>query len=90
MPIVSMRQIRYGTVLGRSNVMKTIEAVINKEGEVRLLEPIEDGAERRAIVVVLDDGDLSSDETAALTEQALKDWNRPEEDSAWSHLQPAE
>ena len=70
--------------------MKTIEAVINKEGEVRLLEPIEDGAERRAIVVVLDDGDLSSDETAALTEQALKDWNRPEEDSAWSHLQPAE
>ena len=69
--------------------MKTIEAVINREGEIRLLEPIESGAERRAIVVVLDDAGLSSDETAALTEQALEDWNRPEEDSAWSHLQPA-
>ena len=68
--------------------MKTIEAVISKEGEIRLLEPIEYGSERRAILVVLDDAGLA-DETAVLTEEALQDWNRPEEDSAWSHLQPA-
>jgi hypothetical protein len=24
-----------------------------------------------------------------LTEPALNDWNRPEEDEAWSHLQPS-
>ena len=28
-------------------------------------------------------------ETALLTESALSDWNRSEEDEAWSHLQPA-
>ena len=67
--------------------MRTIEAIIGKDGQVRLLEPVEAGSERRAIVVVLDQGLF--EETAALTETALEDWNRPEEDSAWSHLQPA-
>ena len=29
-------------------------------------------------------------QTALLSERALaEDWNRPEEDAAWSHLQPA-
>ena len=27
-------------------------------------------------------------ETALLSETALGDWNRPEEDAAWAHLQP--
>ena len=27
-------------------------------------------------------------ETALLSEAALSDWNRPEEDEAWAHLQP--
>ena len=27
-------------------------------------------------------------ETAPLSETALGDWNRPEEDAAWAHLQP--
>ena len=69
--------------------MRTIEAVINEEGQIRLLEPIEKGRPRRAIVVVLDEAADSSEETAVLAEEALEDWNRPEEDSAWSHLQPA-
>jgi hypothetical protein len=25
-----------------------------------------------------------------LSEPALEDWNRPEEDEAWNHLQPAQ
>jgi len=34
--------------------------------------------------------DLTLDETALLSEPALaEDWNRPEEDAAWAHLQPA-
>ena len=68
--------------------MRTIEAVIDEKGQIRLLEPIESGSQRRAIVVVLDGAGLSDEETAALSENALEDWNRPEEDSAWSHLQP--
>ena len=68
--------------------MRTIEAVINEEGQIPLLDPIEKGRARRAIVVVLDEAAVSSEETAVLAEQALEDWNRPEEDSAWSHLQP--
>ena len=68
--------------------MRTIEAVIDEKGQIRLLEPIEGGSQRRAIVVVLDEAGLSDQETAALSENALEDWNRPEEDSAWSHLQP--
>ena len=27
-------------------------------------------------------------DTALLSEAALSDWNRPEEDEAWAHLQP--
>ena len=68
--------------------MRTIEAVIDEQGRVRLLEPLEAGGPRRALVVLLDEAG-ALDETAALSEKALKDWNRPEEDSAWSHLQPA-
>lgn len=67
--------------------MRTIEAVINEEGQIQLLETIERGKRRRAIVVVLDDPGVVSEETAVLAEKALLDWNRPEEDSAWSHLQ---
>ncbi len=67
--------------------MRTIEAVINEEGQIQPLETIEKGRRRRAIVVVFDDPDVVYEETAALSEKALRDWNRPEEDSAWSHLQ---
>jgi len=34
---------------------------------------------------------VSVPETALLSEPALaENWNRPEEDEAWSHLQPAQ
>jgi hypothetical protein len=47
------------------------------------------GASRRALVVILDELNASAHETELLSEDALKDWNRPEEDAAWSHLQSA-
>jgi hypothetical protein len=46
------------------------------------------GASGRALVIIFDEPSVS-DESAILSEEALKDWNRPEEDAAWSHLQPA-
>ena len=69
--------------------MRTHEAIIDEQGRIRLLQPIKGGIRRRAFVVLLDEANMSSDESAALSEDALADWNRPEEDSAWSHLQPA-
>ncbi len=69
-------------------MIRTVEALIDKGGNVRLLEPVELPSARRAIVVILDEVPAVGDETALLSERALaEDWNRPEEDAAWSHLQ---
>jgi hypothetical protein len=70
-------------------VIKTLEAVIDDQGNVRLLEPVQFESSHRAIVLILDEPEAPVDETAVLSEAALQDWNRPEEDAAWSHLQPA-
>ena len=70
-------------------MLKTIEAVIDEEGRVRLLDEVRVTSPRRALLTILDPG-ASTDigDTALLAERALEDWNRPEEDAAWSHLQP--
>lgn len=70
-------------------MIQTIEAIINEQGQVQLLEELQVGAPRRAFVMVLDEEpSLRINETALLSEAALaEDWNRPEEDAAWSHLQ---
>lgn len=70
-------------------MIRTIEAIVDSEGNVRLLEEIQLPGPRRALVTILDDA-ARADENARLSEAALAaDWNRPEEDAAWSHLQPA-
>lgn len=72
-------------------MLKTVEAVLETDGNVRLLEAVDVPRPRRALVTILDDryGD-SVDETALLSEAALaEDWNREEENEAWKHLQPA-
>jgi hypothetical protein len=72
-------------------VIRTVEAMIDKQGNVRLLEPLQLTSSHRAIVVILDDPAWAGiHETVLLSEHALaEDWNRPEEDAAWSHLQQA-
>jgi hypothetical protein len=71
---------------------QTLEAVIDEQGVVRLLEPIHLPAARRALVTILEDAPAAHpNETALLSEIALaEDWNRPEEDAAWAHLQQAQ
>ncbi|MBC7227123.1 MAG: hypothetical protein H5T61_07805 [Thermoflexales bacterium] len=68
---------------------RTVRGVLDKEGNVHLLEPVQVPALRPVLVIVLDDEPLwQVSETALLSELALaEDWNRPEEDEAWSHLQ---
>ena len=70
-------------------MLRTIEAVIDEQGNVRLLDSLRLTAVRRAIVTILEEEPvISVPETALLSEPALaEDWNRPEEDAAWSHLQ---
>ena len=69
-------------------MLRTLEATIDEQGNVRLAEPISLQSIRRALVVILDEPVTSIAETALLSEQILaEDWNRPEEDAAWAHLQ---
>lgn len=72
-------------------MIQTIEAIIDEHGNVRLLENVELPAARRALVTILDDEPrIEINETAILSEAALaEDWDRPEEDAAWLHLQQA-
>jgi hypothetical protein len=73
-------------------MLRTIEAVIEPDGRVRLLEPVTLPTRRRALVTVLDEpsDELPPDATALLSEAALSEWNSDEEDAAWAHLQPPE
>ena len=72
-------------------MIQTLEAVIDEHGTVRLLEDVHLPATRRALVTILEDEpSVHPAETALLSEAALaEDWNRPEEDAAWAHLQQA-
>jgi len=71
-------------------MIQTLEATIDEQGNVRLLVPVRLPAKRRALVTILEDERAAGiSEAALLSEHALaEDWNRPEEDAAWSHLQP--
>ncbi|MFQ5740988.1 MAG: hypothetical protein ACE5JX_18455 [Acidobacteriota bacterium] len=73
-------------------MLRTIEAIVDENGNVRLLEPLRLDHASRALVTILEaskvSGDEESPDTAALSEAALAaDWERPEEDAAWAHLQ---
>ena len=72
-------------------MLQTYEALVDKDGNLRLLGSIRLPADRRALVVMLDEKLTGGhSETALLSEQSLaEDWNCPEEDEAWSHLQQA-
>ena len=70
-------------------MLRALRATIDKSGRVRLVEPVTLPSQYPALVVVLDDSPLDVAETALLSEASLgEDWNRPEEDESWSHLQP--
>ena len=70
-------------------VVRTIVATVEKDGTVRLQEKLKLPAARRAILTILDEP-MPVVKTALLSEPALaEDWNRPEKDEAWAHLQDA-
>ncbi len=70
--------------------MQTLEATVDEHGVVHLLEPVQLDRPYRALVTILPHEPAGSREPALLSEMALaQDWNRPEEDTAWAHLQQA-
>lgn len=70
-------------------MIQTVEALIDEQGKVQLLQNVRLPQVRRALVMILEEKPATSvAETALLSEAALaEDWNRPEEDEAWSYLQ---
>ena len=70
-------------------MIQTVEAVIDEQGKVQLLQNVSLPQVRRALVTILEEKPAAIvSETAILSEVSLaEDWNRPEEDEAWSHLQ---
>lgn len=69
-------------------MLQTIEAVTDQNGVLRFSEPVQLPKRRRVIITVLNE-EASDDiaNLALLSEPALaKDWDRPEEDEAWSRL----
>ncbi len=61
-------------------IPKTILAQINMHGKVTL-------EVRKNSLVITPSDDLSGRELATLSEKSLRDWDSPEEDEAWAHLQ---
>ena len=68
-------------------MLKSVEAVIEPTGEIRLLEPVKVDTPHRAIVTILENPS-SEEPITLLSEPALaEDWLRPEEERAWKHFQ---
>lgn len=87
--IAGSQPIRVRCTREPEQMIKTVEAIVDEKGNVKLLEQVRLGVPRRALVTILDEKPAARvSETALLSEAALgEDWNRTEEDEAWSHLQ---
>jgi hypothetical protein len=72
-------------------MIRIVEAVVDQQGNVRLLEAIDVPGPRRALVSVLGESPAAGIcESALWSEAALADdRGRPEEDAAWSYLTSA-
>ena len=74
-----------GPRYGPEPMLRTVEAVVENDGSLRLLETVELRAGDRALVTILNEVDA---ETPLLSQPALaEEWSREEEDAAWAHLQ---
>ena len=61
----------------------TFEALLNADGTLRFLEPVQLAGTQRVLVTFIPP---ASD--AANSPSLATDWLRPDEDAAWAHLQP--
>lgn len=69
-------------------MLQTFEGILDRDGRLFTAERIQLSKPHSVIVTILDEVVTSEvNELALLSEAALaRDWDRPEEDEAWSHL----
>ncbi len=64
---------------------RTVEVEIDEAGQIHLLDPSLKLPQGRAVLAWPENEDIYP---ALMSEEALSDWLRPEEDEAWAYLQP--
>ena len=69
-------------------MLQAIKGIIDQNGKLQTLERVDLPKSRRIIITILDEEPTTDEvDLALLSENALaRDWDRPEEDEAWSHL----
>jgi hypothetical protein len=68
-------------------MLTTIEVTIDKTGHLHCVKPMQTIKPGRALLTWLEPD--TTHEPALMAEAALaQDWLNPEEDAAWTHLQP--
>lgn len=70
-----------------STTLKSIPATVSPDGAVILSEPVQLVGPAMAMVTIIFEEEGEALESALLSEEALSDWSRPEEDKAWEYLQ---
>lgn len=69
-------------------MLQTFKGIIDQNGKLRITDQINLPKSRRVIITILNEEPIDEVINMALvSESALaRDWERPEEDEAWSHL----
>jgi hypothetical protein len=69
-------------------MLQAIEGFIDQDGNLKTIEKITLPKSRRVIITILNEEPSEEDfNLALLSESSLgRDWERPEEDEAWLHL----
>ena len=69
-------------------MLQSFEGVIDQDGKLRLIGRVNLPESRRVIITVLNEEPTDEAINLALWSEAAlaRDWERPEEDEAWSHL----
>jgi hypothetical protein len=70
-----------------STTLRSIPATVCPDGSVTLSELLALSEPVAAMVTIVLEDDGRTDEPALLSEDALGDWTRKEEDEAWSYLE---
>jgi hypothetical protein len=69
--------------------MKTVEAIIETNGDVHLREAVSFAEPHRALVTIFEETPLAG-ENALFSQMVLaRDWDTPEDDAAWKYVQHA-
>ncbi len=72
-------------------MMRSYEAVIDASGRIQLLESVQLRGLYRAVVTLLkpvSEEDVDEVPLRYAQSPLSHDWEKPEEDEAWAHLQP--